>query len=412
MTRTYSPARAEAGTNQTKPGLFKLPMFRRWVVVPASIELIDDVRKAPDDVLSNDEPLAEFFQTKYTFSVLNIEDPYHRGVIRSKLARNTTATFDLVHDELVGALSECIPIGEGRNHDYQAIAASFATNLMKTAIITRMFPEFLKPLVPRIISKLPSQIRQTKEFIRPIVEERFAKMEQLGETWDDPPSDMLMWLMDEAKGVERSLEGLARRLLLVNFASIHTTSIVLYRLLAHPEYVEPLRQEVEAVVAKEGWTKAGMDKMTKIDSFVRETQRLNGLFIPLRPFTFSNGVTLPAGTLVSLPVGPVHRDEGIYPNAEEFDGFRFSKLRDSEGDAVLSKHQMSTASSELLAFGFGRHSCPGRFLAAYEIKALFAHILAEYDVKFEEGKGVPPDRGVGITRITGNTTVLFRKRQK
>ena len=39
---------------------------------------------------------------------------------------------------------------------------------------------------------------------------------------------MLMWLMSEAKGVERSLEGLARRMLTVNLAAIHTTSIVSY----------------------------------------------------------------------------------------------------------------------------------------------------------------------------------------
>jgi len=50
---------------------------------------------------------------------------------------------------------------------------------------------------------------------------------------------------------------------------------VLYRLLAHPEHIEPLRQEIEAVVAEEGWTKAGMDKMHKIDSFVRETMRID-----------------------------------------------------------------------------------------------------------------------------------------
>jgi hypothetical protein len=37
-------------------------------------------------------------------------------------------------------------------------------------------------------------------------------------------NDMLMWLMSEAQGVERSLEGLARRLLTVNFAAVHTTS--------------------------------------------------------------------------------------------------------------------------------------------------------------------------------------------
>jgi hypothetical protein len=80
------------------------------------------------------------------------------------------------------------------------------------------------------------------EFIRPLVEDRFARMEEFGEDWDDKPvcrstpllvnviinaglqNDMLMWLMDESKGVERSLEGLARRLLLVNFAAIQSTS--------------------------------------------------------------------------------------------------------------------------------------------------------------------------------------------
>ena len=52
-------------------------------------------------------------------------------------------------------------------------------------------------------------------------------------------------------------------------------TIILYRLLSHPEYVEPLRHEVETTVAEEGWTKAAMDKMHKIDSFLRETQRLD-----------------------------------------------------------------------------------------------------------------------------------------
>jgi hypothetical protein len=51
----------------------------------------------------------------------------------------------------------------------------------------------------------------------------------------------------------------------------------LYRLLANPEYLEPLREEVDAVIREEGWTKAGIDKMYKIDSFLRETQRLDGI---------------------------------------------------------------------------------------------------------------------------------------
>jgi len=111
----------------------------------------------------------------------------------------------------------------GRNLDYQDLNLTFAINVVKFATIIRFFPKPLKPIVARVLSNLPSQIRQEIEFIRPMVEERFAKMEESGEDWD-MPNDMLMWLMSEAKGVERSVEGLARRLLVVNFAAIHTTS--------------------------------------------------------------------------------------------------------------------------------------------------------------------------------------------
>jgi hypothetical protein len=63
----------------------------------------------------------------------------------------------------------------------------------------------------------------------------------------------------------------------------------LYRLLANPEYLEPLREEVDAMVKEEGWTKAGIDKMYKIDSFLRETQRLGGLSSrQLDPFSTPN----------------------------------------------------------------------------------------------------------------------------
>ena len=79
--------------------------------------------------------------------------------------------------------------------------------------------------------------------------------------------------------------------------------------------------------------------------------------LSLGPFTFSNGITIPAGTFFGLPVDSVHMDEEIYPNAQEFDGFRFSKLREKEGGDVLGAgHQMVTTSAELLSFGLGRHS--------------------------------------------------------
>ena len=115
--------------------------------------------------------------------------------------------------------------------------------------------------------------------------------------------------------------------------------------------------------------------------------------LALRPFTFIfQRRNHPRGyALVSLSTRPIHMDEDLYPNAENFDGYRFLKLRE-EGSNKAAKHQMVTASTELLSFGFGRHAwwvfllftaspnaayhtsidSPGRYFATYQLKALLA----------------------------------------
>jgi len=437
------------GYEKSRRGLFKIATFRRWMVLAVGPELIEDIRKAPDDVLSLTASAIEFLQPEYTLDLLDLDNDYHTGIIRSKLTRNIADTFKDVRDELIRSLDASIPVhGDDwvkvplmettqhvicattnrvfvgaplcRNQDYLTLNLNYAINVVKFALIISMFPKPLKPIVARLLSNLPSQIREEMEFIRPMVEDRFARMEEFGKDWEDKPNDMLMWLMDEAKGVERSLEGLARRLLVVNFAAIHTSSNtvvnVLHRLLSNPEYIEPLRHDVETAVAEEGWTKAGMDKMHKIDSFLRETQRFDDLDslainrLALRPFTFSNGVTVPAGTLVAVPSGVIHKNAEIYPNPEEFDGFRFAKLREHSVDAV-AKHQALSTSVDHLTFGYGRHACPGRFFAVNEVKAFLAHVVVTYDIKFEEGKQAPPGLYVGAMRVPREGNVMFRKRQ-
>ena len=51
----------------------------------------------------------------------------------------------------------------------------------------------------------------------------------------------------------------------------------LYHLAANPEFADILSEEVEEVVRTEGWTKVAMGKMRKLDSFMRESQRFNGI---------------------------------------------------------------------------------------------------------------------------------------
>jgi len=437
----------KCGYEKTSRGLFKIATFRRWMVLASGPNLIEDVRKAPDDVLSLTATLIEFLQPEYTMNLLDLDNGYHVEVIRSKLTRNIADIFKEVRDELVRYLDASIPVhGDDwvkvpivetmqsvvcattnrvfvgaplcQDQDYQNLNLNFAVNLIKFATVISLFPKPLKPIAARVLSNLPSQIRREMEFIRPMVEDRFARMEEFGEDWDKP-NDMLMWFMSQSRGVEKSLESLAQRLLVVNFVAIHTTSLtftkVLYCLLSNPEYIEPLRLDVETAVAEEGWTKAGMDKMHKIDSFLRESQRVDDILtvnrLALRPFTFSNGVTVPAGTLIAIPSAAVQTDGEIYLNAEEFDGFRFAKLRECYGNAVAG-HKATSTSAQHLSFGCGRHACPGRFFAVNEVKALLAHVVVTYDIKFEVGKQAPRSLIINSVRIPGKANVMFRKRQK
>ncbi len=100
-------------------------------MLASSPELVEDVRKAPDDVLSMKASLTEvsmlpgmfdsyssrscqFLQPEYTLDLLDRDNNYHTGIIRSKLTRNIAVTFKEVRDELVRSLDASIPVhGDG-----------------------------------------------------------------------------------------------------------------------------------------------------------------------------------------------------------------------------------------------------------------------------------------------------------
>jgi cytochrome P450 len=73
-----------------------------------------------------------------------------------------------------------------------------------------------------------------------------------------------------------------------------------------------------------------------------------------KPYTFSNGVTIPKGTYVGAPMWGIHMDDTIYENAKEFDGFRFSKLRENMGENA--KFLAVNTNNEYLHFGHGIHA--------------------------------------------------------
>lgn len=80
-----------------------------------------------------------------------------------------------------------------------------------------------------------------------------------------------------------------------------------------------------------------------------------------KTYTFANGLTVPEGTILGALVSPINMDHKIYPDANQFDGFRFSKLRELGGNA---NHYSATTSLNYLHFGYGQHGwymLPQRF---------------------------------------------------
>lgn len=196
---------------------------------------------------------------------------------------------------------------------------------------------------------------------------------------------------------------LNERLLALNVAAIHTTTMTLtaaiYALCSEPEkYLEPLRAEVKQHCPDGQLTKENLDSLSRLDSFLRECGRAgpigtlaSGRFARA-DFQFKDGTIVPAGYIVNGNVPVLHKT--IYPEGQKFDGFRYSALAD-EGK---KQPQFVSTAPDYLNFGHGRHACPGRFFAASEIKLIFANLLLLYDMKLIPGT-TPMRLYIGTTKI-------------
>lgn len=114
--------------------------------------------------------------------------------------------------------------------------------------------------------------------------------------------------------------------------------------------------------------------------------------ITTAPLKLSSGDTLPTGTRIAFNAHAVHFSPSTTtfspsynPTSakppSEFDGFRFSNLRAMSGKE--NKHQFVTTSVDSLAFGHGKHACPGRFFASNEIKVVLIELLRSWDFRLK-----------------------------
>ncbi|KAI8235522.1 Cytochrome P450 monooxygenase ATR2 [Colletotrichum sp. SAR 10_99] len=224
--------------------------------------------------------------------------------------------------------------------------------------------------------------------------------------------DMLAWMMAKQGEWKQTDDDVAGSMVQLGVASTHNTSSTiaqtLFQLAIRPELVEELREEAQRVCDQfDGQlSPVALHELKLLDSVMKEAQRLNPTTpshfhrVVERDITLKDGTLIPQGITVEAIFAPPLFDPVLFPNPQEFDPYRFLKLRRGETpdpNHYKNKEQytFSHATKENLAWGYGAHVCPGRYFANNEIKLILARMLLRYDIRMPGGvkEVMKPQRG-------------------
>ena len=163
------------------------------------------------------------------------------------------------------------------NEEWVRSTIKFASDVsIGTQKITKI-PRILRPVARYFIAELQEIKRHhstARRVIIPILQEREAQ--------PNKPSDFLQWMSDSAVGSEKDKAFIASNQLMFSLAAIPKSVALCTQLLndlcAMPQYIEPLQEEIEASLAEYGtFTTQSLLLLEKMDSFIKESQRLNPL---------------------------------------------------------------------------------------------------------------------------------------
>ncbi|PKY01598.1 cytochrome P450 [Aspergillus campestris IBT 28561] len=386
------------------------------------------------------------YSGKYTGMDIADEGMLGYDVCAGPLSQNIGRLAQPVYDEIVHAHQGKVSEAKDVNGVY-TVPMYYTILEVVTASTARMFvgpdlcrdPEWLSTVSGYTgdIGAVVSDLRKHYKFLHPIIaprlesykqlQRRFGKIceillpifEQRRKTDSMEHADMIQWLIDTAKGPDTDSTRLAKRMPFLNMAAIHstahTTVNVILDLCQHPEYIQPIREEIVEAIKAHGIIKAStLASLKKLDSFMKESQRLSPMDLMLfnrqvtKPVTLSNNITIPKNTFISMPIYPMCRDPERYPDPETFDGYRFYKLRQIKEEA---RYQFAASDRDGPAWGFGKFACPGRFWAAAQVKLVVMALLVQYDIAYPEGQtDRPGDVILGEKRTPDRTQQMVLKR--
>jgi hypothetical protein len=114
-----------------------------------------------------------------------------------------------------------------RDEEYLQTSIKYTVDVFGGADRLRAWPDFLKPVVTYFTTNVKERQRVARKHLLPYIKRRLEQLENLkSKSFNEKPIDSLQWVIDGAPNAkERDPERLMYRLLHLNVAAVHTTSV-------------------------------------------------------------------------------------------------------------------------------------------------------------------------------------------
>ena len=369
----------------------------------------------PDNVLSQHEVNRLIVSADTTMLHKNITregNVIHGGVIRKELTRCQDSYTNEIIEEIVRTLEHTwgtnaddwkevkvfdsmidllsrvigrvlVGLPLCRNEDYLRSARTFGRNVVLVSYFENLLVPILRPvLMPLAMVYDKLHYRKIANFIRPVITERIGAF-QHGQVYKrsdkTEPNDYVQWALHYAFAdrdpLERTLELLSKRLAALSFASTHSTAVILtsalFDILSSPisiQLQQSIREEVCNITSKnpgKEWNRSSLSQMIQLDGMIKETARLYAFsarsiskkVIAPQGIDLPSGEHIPPGVMIGITATGTHYDNSIYPDAEQYNPFRFTQdINDRVGAVHPKPLPLVSTTNEYLAFSHGNHA--------------------------------------------------------
>ncbi|GLA74925.1 hypothetical protein AtubIFM55763_006177 [Aspergillus tubingensis] len=404
---------------------FAIPALNEYQVLVSSEQKVRELGESAESVLSFHTAMEQRIQHKYTLFGFqhNDIDPNNdiakrviKVLLRINLPQIQQGLQPLIQDlikqeltdrdsdgwsqasgftlakHLVTRINNHVLLGSKLASDpaFEDAVNRYLQDVVVTMELCRHLPSFLVPLVAPAMMRWSGAMHFIGRAVTAEVEDRVKS----NSTSQDPsPCDGIQWVIDSSKTPEqRTVSRLAQQIIAILFASVHQMAAALvyamYDLCLHPEFIEPLREEIEHARSVTSY-EDHFDRLPLMDSFLRESARLSPLDalsiqrVALSPYTFADGTHVPTGNLVAVPQEAIMQDPEHYPDPKKFDPYRFLAVDEADG-SVRAFPKYTDVHWNYPFWGSAKKACPGRWFVSRTLKQVLSHVIMEYDVKLAD----------------------------